>query len=138
MASFHDFEELDVWKESRILARSIRLICKRSIVRHDFTFIDQITKATRSISANIAEGSDSMTHGDFIRFLSYAKRSATEVRAHLYDALDEAYISQEEFKTMANTTKKICSMLAKLMHYLQSLDNSLKRTYKKTNKPINE
>jgi len=42
---------------------------------------------------NVAEGFDSETNAEFIRFLRYAKRSCTEVQSELYVALDETYIS---------------------------------------------
>ena len=72
--SLHTFENLDIWIESRKLVRSVRRICKRPNVKNDFAFIDQITRAVRSISANIAEGSDTMTNAEYIQFLGYAKR----------------------------------------------------------------
>lgn len=62
--------------------------------------------------------------------LGYSKRSAGEVRPHLYDAFDESYVTKEEFLTLSDLTKKICSMLAKLIHYLQSVDQKRKRTLK--------
>ena len=43
---------------------------------------------------------------EFISFLGFSKRSAAEVRSHLYDALDEKYISEEEFKKIADQTKE--------------------------------
>jgi len=135
MAVFHSFEEIDAWQESRLLVRAIRSICKREQVRRDFAFSDQITRAARSISANIAEGFECMTTKEFINFLSIAKRSSGEVRAHLYDALDEEYISEEEFKSLAEKSKKICRIIAGLIHYLQTIDNKQRRTIK-TRKPI--
>lgn len=128
MATFQSFEEIESWKESRILVQKIREICKKESVRKDFGFIDQITRSGRSISANIAEGFESLTPPEFITFLGYAKRSAGEVRSHLYDAIDEGYISQEEFTSLSEQTKKICSMIAKLIHYLQSVNQKQKRT----------
>jgi four helix bundle protein len=128
MTSFQSFEEIAAWKESRILVKNVREICKREKVRHDYPFIDQITRSARSVPANIAEGNDALTPSEFITFLGYAKRSAAEVRSHLYDALDEEYVTQEEFDVLADHTKKICSMIAKLIHYLQTLDNTKKRT----------
>lgn len=132
MATFLDFEDIQAWKESRILVKDIRAICKRENVYRDYAFIDQITRSVRSISANIAEGNDALTSNEFIHYLGIAKRSAGEVRSHLYDAIDERYITNAEFELLAQQTKKITSMLAKLIHYLQSVDIT-KRTHQSTN-----
>ncbi len=138
MAQFHDFEEIIAWQEARKLTQAIRQICKKENVRRDYAFTDQITRAVRSISANIAEGNDAMTIPAFIEFLGYAKRSCAEVRSHLYDALDEQYASPEEVKRHMDHTKMICRMIAKLIHHLQTLDPKLKRTFSvHSNKPIN-
>lgn len=130
MAHFYDFEDMNIWKESRQLLRMIRAICKCELVSRDFNFVDQITRAARSISTNIAEGSDSMTIPECIQFLGYAKRSAVETRSHLYDALEERYVTKEEFEKIADHTKKISSMIASYIHHLQSLNPALKRTFK--------
>lgn len=131
MTQFRNFEDIQVWQESRILVRTVRKICKKECARKDFAFVDQITRSARSVSANIAEGNDSLTIPAFIEFLGYAKRSCAEVRSHLYDAIDEQYISQQEFTIYADQTKKICSMIAKLIHHLQALDMRTKRTLKR-------
>jgi len=47
---------------------------------------------------NIAEGFDSETNPEFVRFLRYAKRSCTEVQSELYVALDQQYITDAEFQ----------------------------------------
>ena len=130
MGTFQSFEEIEAWQESRKLLKAVRSICKRKSAQRDFGFIDQITRSARSVSRNIAEGNDALTSREFIQFLGIAKRSAAEVRSHLYDALDEEYITESEFSSLADHTKKICSMIAKLIHYLQTLDNSEKRTLK--------
>jgi four helix bundle protein len=61
--------------------------------------------------ANIAEGFDGRSPQEFIRFLSYAFRSATEVQSHLYVALDQAYLMKDEFENdlyqQAVETKKL-------------------------------
>lgn len=128
MGTFQSFEEIEAWNESRKLARAVRAICKKVHVRSDFSFVDQITRAARSVSANIAEGNDAMTIPEFINYLGYSKRSCAEVRSHLYDALDEEYIDAQEHFELSEITKKICRMLAGLIHYLQSLDPNRKRT----------
>ncbi len=137
MTKFYAFEDMNVWQEARSLTRIIRAICKRSNAARDFAFVDQITRSVRSISANIAEGSDAMTSPEFIVFLGYAKRSAAEVRSHLFDALDEKYITQEEFTSLAEECRKVQRMIASLIHHLQTLDPKLKRTFKQK-QPVNQ
>lgn len=130
MSTFSSFEEIDAWQESRSLVRKVRAICKRKQVERDYPFIDQITRSARSVSGNIAEGYEALTIPDFINYLGISKKSCGEVRSHLYDALDEKYVSQEEFEELAALTRKICRMIAKLIHYLQSLDPKQRRTHK--------
>ncbi|MBU0457839.1 four helix bundle protein [Patescibacteria group bacterium] len=101
MGTFKSFEDIEAWQESRKLVKEIRKICKRENVKRDFGFVDQISRSARSVSANIAEGFESMTTAEFIQFLSYAKRSAGEVRSHLHDAVDDEYISKQEFDVFA-------------------------------------
>lgn len=118
--SFKNFEDIEAWKEARLLMQRIRKICKLPRVKHEFNWIDQITRSALSIMANIAEGNDANTNAEFISFLGYAKRSSTEVRSHLYYALDEGYISQEEFEEITQQTKKITGQLFHLIKYLKS------------------
>ena len=56
---------------------------------------------------NIAEGFDSETNAEFIRFLRYSKRSCTEVQSELYIAVDEEYISPGEFKDVYEQARRI-------------------------------
>ena len=130
MTTFQSFEDIKAWQLSRVLLKDIRQICKRDLVKRDFSFIDQITRSTRSISANIAEGFESRTTTEFIAYLGIAKRSAGEVRSHLYDARDEQYITESEFFALSEQTKEIGRMLAGLTHYLQSTDKTKSRTLK--------
>ena len=55
---------------------------------------------------NIAEGFDSETNPEFIRFLRYSKRSCTEVHSELYIAVDEEYISTGEFKDVYEQARR--------------------------------
>ena len=63
----------------------------------DYGLKGQIQNAAGSSMHNIAEGFDSGTNAEFIRFLGYAKRSCTEVQSELYIALDKDYITIKEF-----------------------------------------
>ena len=67
---------------------------------------------------NIAEGFDAGSNAEFIRFLRYAKRSCTEVQSQLYVALDERYISQEDFN---NTYELAGRTRAKIKGFIKYL-----------------
>ncbi|MBU0458765.1 four helix bundle protein [Patescibacteria group bacterium] len=134
MSTFKSFEDIDAWKESRKLVKAIREICKRSNVKRDFAFVDQITRASRSVSANIAEGSEALTYPDFIQYLGHSRKSVSEVRSHLHDAIDEEYISSDEFDKLSEQTRYIGRMITNLIRYLQKLDQKTKRTVNVSNK----
>ena len=120
MTSSHRFEDLEIWQEGRVLVREVREICKRAQVRRDFAFIDQITRAARSITYNIAEGAEAHTNPEFIQFLGYAKRSAGEVRAQFYDAFDEEYIDQQTFRRLMVQVEKLGRMIGAFIRYLSA------------------
>ncbi len=67
---------------------------------------------------NIAEGFDAGSDVEFIRFLRYSFRSASEVQSQLYAALDLEYLDQNTFKQtfgMATEVKKTASGLIKYL-----------------------
>lgn len=50
------FEDLIVWQEARKLVKAISLIIKKQGLNKDLLLVDQITRSSRSVMANIAEG----------------------------------------------------------------------------------
>ncbi len=79
----HKFEKLIVWQKSLVLIESIYRICNVLPGNERNNIVDQIKRATLSISLNIAEGSGSENDKEFNRFLSIAKKSLFEVIAIL-------------------------------------------------------
>ncbi|MDH3446103.1 MAG: four helix bundle protein, partial [Deltaproteobacteria bacterium] len=57
--------------------------------------------------------------GEFIQFLAVAKGSACEVVSHLYLALDQGYVSQQEFERLNDLADKTVNLIGGLMKYLQ-------------------
>ncbi|MBI4706673.1 MAG: four helix bundle protein [Candidatus Omnitrophica bacterium] len=113
-----NFEESDVWQEARKLAKAVYLLGEKIANNRDYGLREQIQRAAVSCMANIAEGFDSDSDQQFIQFLGYAKRSASEVQSHLYVALDSDYINQEEFNsvyTLATNVRKLCSGFIKYL-----------------------
>ncbi len=91
------FEDIEAWQLARELTRKVYRLTKKTRFAKDYGLKRQIQDAAGSSMHNIAEGFDSETNAEFMRFLRYAKRSCTEVQSELYVALDEEYITPSEF-----------------------------------------
>ena len=100
MAKVKQFEDLIAWQKGRALVRDIYAVSERRPFVRDFALRDQIRDAALSVPSNIAEGFERAAHGEFHRFLTYAKGSCGEVRSQLYNALDVGHIDEETFRTL--------------------------------------
>ncbi|MCL1933886.1 MAG: four helix bundle protein [Candidatus Azobacteroides sp.] len=108
------FEDLIVWKEAMNFVVSVYnkfKLCK------DYGLKDQIQRAAVSIPSNIAEGYERKTDKEFVQFLYIAKASCGEVRTQIYLALKLDYLSKNDGSELLEQSKKISSMLYKLIQY---------------------
>lgn len=115
------FEDLIVWQKSQDLAVEINSIFKQC---KDFAFKDQITRATVSISNNIAEGFERSSNADFTRFLYFSLGSVSEVRSMLYLAFRLEFINNEQFISLLDSTNQISKMLYGLINSMNKNTNS--------------
>ena len=83
------FEDIEAWQLAHELARKVYGLTKKTKFARDFGLKGQIQDAAGSAMHNIAEGFDSETNPEFVRFLRDAKRSSTEVQSARYMALDQ-------------------------------------------------
>ena len=74
--------------------------------------------------SNIAEGFESRTQSIFVDYLGRARGSAGEVRAQLYVALDQGYLSEPEFETTHQLVETTSRQLFRLVEYLKSRPNA--------------
>jgi four helix bundle protein len=114
------FEDIEAWKAARQLANAIYQLASDTALGTDYGLRDQIQRAAVSVMANIAEGFDSLTTAEFIRFLGYSARSASEVQSHLYVALDRAYITRGAFDKLYAQTVTAKSLVFGFIRYLRS------------------
>lgn len=119
MAKIERFEDLQSWQKARVLANTIYNLTENSKFNKDFRLRDQIQDAVGSVMHNIAEGFDSGTNAEFIRFLKIARRSASEVQSELYLALDRKYINKEELNTAYNLATESKRLINGMIAYLR-------------------
>ncbi len=112
------FEEIEAWKEARLLTNKIYDLNKSGVISKDYGLKDQLQRASVSIMANIAEGFDSHSNKHFINFLNYSYRSASEVQSLVYIALDQNYYTQEQFDKLYMQTGKIKGLIGGFIKYL--------------------
>ncbi len=114
------FEDINSWREARILTKDIYRVTSTTRFSKDFGLIDQIRRASVSIMANISEGFDSQSNDEFIRFLIYSRRSCSEVQSHLYVALDQNYINQDTFNDLYEKSMNTAKLINGFITYLRS------------------
>lgn len=114
------FEDIEAWQAARELTRQIYKATVQGQFTRDYGLRDQVQRAAVSVMANIAEGFDSQSNKTFIQFLGYALRSATELQSHLYVAVDQKYINQEEFDRAYQQAVKVKNILYGFMRYLRN------------------
>ena len=116
------FEDIEAWQLARELARKVYRLTKKPGFAKDYGLKRQIQDAAGSSMHNIAEGFDSETNAEFIRFLRYAKRSCTEVQSELYVALDEEYISTNEFQDLYEQAGRTRAAIRGFINYLKKYE----------------
>jgi four helix bundle protein len=112
------FEDIEAWRGARSLTKQIYQVIKKSEFSRDYGLKDQICRAAVSVMANIAEGFDGGSKAEFARFLGYAQRSCSELQSELYVALDQRYMSNEQFTEIYELAAMTKSKIGSFIKYL--------------------
>lgn len=110
------FEDVIAWKKGKELTILVYKIFKNC---KDFSFKNQIERASVSIMNNIAEGFERKTNKELRNFLFIAKGSAGEVRSMLELGLELEYIKEKDFERMKNMVLEISKILS---GFIKSVD----------------
>ena len=110
------FEEIISWQKGKELTLIVYIVFKNC---KDFSFKNQIERASVSIMNNIAEGFERRTNKELKNFLFIAKGSAGEVRSMLNLGLELKYISDKDFKKMYSLTIEVSRLLS---GFIKTLD----------------
>jgi len=110
------FEEIISWQKGKDLTLAIYVVLKNC---KDFSFKNQIERASVSIMNNIAEGFERRTNKELKNFLFIAKGSAGEVRSMLNLGLELKYIPKQDFSKMYNLTVEVSKLLS---GFIKTLD----------------
>jgi four helix bundle protein len=120
MTAITRFEDIQAWQTARQLTNMVYELSNQTGFNRDFGLRDQIRRASVSVMSNIAEGFESRTDIQFINFLGMARASAGEVRAQLYIASDQKYITEEQFQKACVLAEKCSRQTSKFISYLEA------------------
>lgn len=105
------FESLDIWHLANEYARTVYGASAKFPRHEDYGLKSQINRAVNSISLNIAEGSAKGSNKAFDYHLEVAIGSVFEVVAAAVLALNSAYITKEEHKTLYDNGQKLAKSI---------------------------
>jgi four helix bundle protein len=104
------FEDLEVWKESMLLATRVYQTMQHS---RDFCLRDQMRRAAVSVPSNIAEGYERDSNKEFVHFLNYSRGSSGELRTQVYLAAKLGEIDPAVSRELLERSRKVSAMLHK-------------------------
>jgi len=111
MIVWQNLDKLEVLVEQMVLTK---------VPKNQFKLRDQIERATSSCTANFIEGYYSGSIKEYLRFLSYSKRSLAELQDWVRRSFHKNYLSEENYLL-------IDDLLIKTMFLSNRLINSLKQ-----------
>ena len=114
------FEDLECWKNAKLIVLKIYLISDKGPLQKDYGLKDQLRRAATSIMNNIAEGFGRIGNRDFIRFLNYANSSANEVKSMLYLLNELNLITSKENENLHELTDTVRKQILSFIKYLNS------------------
>jgi four helix bundle protein len=119
MARIERFEDIEGWQKSRALLQAFLPIANSASFK-DRNLADQMRRSAESAMANIAEGFDSGSNPEFVRFLNMAYRSLTEFQSHLYVCKDEGYLSKKQFDDFYQKAGEAKAKVGSFIRYLKA------------------
>ncbi len=120
MATILKFEDIVAWQKALELSDLIYEHSNKDKFSKDFGLRDQMRRASVSVVSNIAEGFEREGNNQFIYFLLVAKASAGELRAQMYVARNQKYITTEEFEKLNNKVLEVSKTISGFISYLRT------------------
>jgi four helix bundle protein len=127
---FFGYRKLVAYVKACEVRRRVYCLIKQFPKEEQFALCDQLRRASVSITSNIAEGMTRYSNKDKIHFLEISFGSLMEVMSQIEVALEEHYITKDEFDNME-------TLIAETARVLSGLQNSFQLSTKNQTASIN-
>ena len=118
------FTDLNTWKEGHLLVLAIYKMTKLFPSDEKFGLINQVQRASVSITSNIAEGFSRNSNKEKVQFYYTALGSLTEVQNQLLISRDLEYIDSSLFKEISQQTIIVSKLLNGLIKSVKKKHNT--------------
>lgn len=115
------FEDLRVWQYCRDLRNDLAALARTLPHEERYRLQDQIIRASRSVTNNLAEGYGRFTYKDNIHFCRQSRGSLYELIDHLSICADEQYIADGLKEALRG---RCLSAIRQLNGYIRFLNDS--------------
>ena len=113
------FEDMTVWQDSQTFAVDIYSAVKTFPLEERYGLIDQMRRASSSVSANIAEGFGRSSNKDKLHFYHIALGSLLETKNFVYLAGRLDYIDKKEVNKLVKNSESVESQIRAIMKYFK-------------------
>jgi four helix bundle protein len=113
-----DHDRLEVYQVARQFKRLLQDLLPL-IPRGNANLIDQLKRAARSITDNLAEGSGKWSVPDKVYYYHIARGSATECAANLDECVDCGFMTDEQALPALETLSRVVAMIVKMILSLE-------------------
>ncbi|PIV84970.1 MAG: four helix bundle protein [Nitrospirae bacterium CG_4_9_14_3_um_filter_53_35] len=120
LTSLKNYRDLQVWQKSIEWVEAIYNASKNFPQDERFGLTSQVRRAAVSVAANIAEGAERTSTGEFLQFLGIARGSPAEVETLLILAERLGLLRTEQRDTLLAQASEIGKMLVGLQRSLRS------------------
>jgi four helix bundle protein len=116
--SLRSFKELECWQACTDVRRYIIQLVKKFPVEEKYALRDDMIRAARSATHNIAEGNGRFHYQENIQFCRQSRGSLYELKDQLITAMDEKYITIDEMQEGKVLIDKSLALLNGYINYL--------------------
>lgn len=136
MATISRFQDLEIWKQSKLMAVKTLQTFRGNKEFNDRELIYQLIKSAVSVPSNIAEGFEREGRKEFLNFLSIAKGSNGEYLTQLIIAHEVGIIDAPDFEALSKLSTGNGYMIKKLMNYLSNSAYKGQKFHAETKEPV--
>ena len=120
VGQIESFESLQCYQAARTVRIRASEFCKTLPRDERYRLVDQLLRASRSVTANIAEGYGRHHHQENLQYLRQARGSLYVTLEHYQTALDESLLEPHEQESRKAEIVSAIRLLNGYIRYIQS------------------